>query len=75
MKRCIVALTFAACLSGGEPTPAGKAIEAAQAAVAKEPANADHRTALALAFSRRARETADTPSMTRALRKSRSRSS
>jgi tetratricopeptide (TPR) repeat protein len=59
MKTIAVALLFVAYLPGGTPTPAGKAIEMAQAAIEKEPAKADHHSALALAYARRARETAD----------------
>lgn len=46
-------------LSAGEPSPAERAIAAAQAAVAKQPDNAENQAELAHAFSRRARETAD----------------
>jgi tetratricopeptide (TPR) repeat protein len=60
MKRTLIALLFAICLPGESLTPAGKAIEVAQARVAKEPDKAEHHCALALAYSRRARETSDT---------------
>lgn len=60
MYRIAVALLFAACLPGGSPTPAGRAIDLAEAAIDKEPAKAEHRNALALALARRARETSDT---------------
>ncbi len=54
-----VALLFATYLPGGSSTPAGQAIEMAQAAIQKEPAKAEHHNALALALVRRARETSD----------------
>jgi tetratricopeptide (TPR) repeat protein len=60
MKMLFTFLIMSAILAGGAQTPAGRAIEVAQQAIAKEPANADHHNQLALALTRRARETADT---------------
>ena len=52
MKLLLTLLTISALLAGGSKTPAGKAIETAQAAIAKEPEKADHQNAMALAFAR-----------------------
>jgi tetratricopeptide (TPR) repeat protein len=59
MKHVAIALLCAASVPAGTVTPAGNAIEAARAAIAKDPGNFEHHNALALAYARRARETAD----------------
>jgi tetratricopeptide (TPR) repeat protein len=59
MKYIAIALLCAASIPAGTLTPAGKAIDAAQAAIQKEPQNFEHHNALALAYARRAREVAD----------------
>lgn len=56
----VIAVACAVCLPGGSLTPAGKAVEAAQTAIIREPQKAEHHNALALALARRARESADT---------------
>ena len=53
-------LASTAAVFGGQLTPAETGIARARAAIAKEPAKAEHQNALALALARRARETSDT---------------
>jgi tetratricopeptide (TPR) repeat protein len=58
--RCIaITLIAAACLPAGSLTPAAKAVAAAEAAIQKQPSKAENYNSLALAFTRRARESAD----------------
>lgn len=60
MRRTIPLLFLcAAALFGGKPTPAEAAVSAAMQTIAREPANAEHHAALAMALTRRARETSD----------------
>ncbi len=56
----LLLLSSTVAVFGGQLTPAERGIAQARAAIAKEPAKAEHQNALALALARRARETAAT---------------